>query len=165
MRIRFRGAPCLIRWEWATPMVSGCPKTGDGCDDPTLASGSDHTIQEVNRETVGRCRGGVEASFSDDRPRGAVPGSHPVTVVRLEEETRAAGTKTVPTNPGAVLPPSSNSAHVRRPATRTLLLLNPGADSVPDETPQHRPPLSVPVGKNPEPLAPRNCSYTLYVHL
>jgi hypothetical protein len=49
-----------------------------------------------------------------------------------------------------------NGFHVRRPATRTLPPNRPVADPVPDETPQHRPPLSFPVSHDPWLLAPRD---------
>ena len=49
-----------------------------------------------------------------------------------------------------------NGFHVRRPATRTLPPNRPVADPVPDETPQHRPPLSFPVNHDPWLSAPRD---------
>lgn len=87
------------------------------------------------------------------------------TIGQQEEERRWYDrlNRTVPTNRTAVPPPASSRFHARRPATRALSPLDPGADSVPSETPQHRSPLSVPVGGGPEPSAPRDCTDILDV--
>ena len=64
--------------------------------------------------------------------------------------------KSVPTNRSASARLVLIGFHVRRPATRTLPPNRPVADPVPDETPQHRPPLSFPVNHGPWLSAPRD---------
>jgi hypothetical protein len=56
--------------------------------------------------------------------------------------------------------------HVRRPATRTLPPNGPVTDSVPDETPQHRPPLPFPVNHGPLALGSSGLTVrTLYTYI
>jgi hypothetical protein len=65
-------------------------------------------------------------------------------------------TKSVPTNRNLSAPPVLIGFHARRPATRTLPPNCPVTGSVPDETPQHRPPLPFPVDGRPWRSAPRD---------
>jgi hypothetical protein len=56
--------------------------------------------------------------------------------------------------------------HVRRPATRTLPPNGPVTDPVPDETPQHRPPLPFPVNHGPLALGSSGLTVrTLYTYI
>ena len=67
-----------------------------------------------------------------------------------------AGKKSAPTNRSTRSRLVLNGFPVRRPATRTLPPNRPVADPVPDETPQHRPPLPFPVSHDPWLSAPRD---------
>jgi hypothetical protein len=74
--------------------------------------------------------------------------------------------KSAPTNLSFGPRPALIGFHVRRPATRTLPPNGPVTDPVPDETPQHRPPLPFPVNHGPLALGSSGLTVrTLYTYI